>query len=103
MTHKTTYTNNEKVEIGLAWRIDYTSDGKKYFYHLGSGSDCNSICLFSPAKKIGVIVLANETSDQKKIINLGISILTEIASNKNYTPNKSICNSWGRRNTIQQR
>lgn len=82
LTHKKTYTNDEKVEIGLAWRVDYTSDGETYFYHSGSGSGCTSICLFSPKKKIGIIVLANETSDQKKIIDLGISIFTEIASKK---------------------
>lgn len=83
LTHRKTFNNNEQVEIGLAWKIAYTPDGERYFYHSGSGTGCNSICLFSTTKKIGVIVLANETSDQKKIIELGTNILLQLA---NYEP-----------------
>lgn len=83
LTHKTTFRNLEELEIGLAWRIKYTAEGEKYFYHSGAGWGCNSICLFSPAKKIGVVVLANETSDQDKIIELGTRILTQALGGRN--------------------
>lgn len=79
LTHKTTYTNADKVEIGLAWSIAYTPNGEKYFYHSGSGWGCNSICIFSPAKKIAVIVMANEAASQSKLIALGKNIFARMA------------------------
>jgi serine-type D-Ala-D-Ala carboxypeptidase/endopeptidase len=83
ITHKSTFINGEKVEIGLAWRIKYTPNGQKYFYHSGSGWGCNSICLFSPTKKLGLVVMANEITDQGKIFELGTNIMTQMLSEKN--------------------
>lgn len=77
MTHKTTFRNDAGVEIGLAWRKDKTDDGIPYFYHLGSGWGCNSIMIFSPEKKSGIIVMANETADQGKLAAMAENIFVK--------------------------
>jgi serine-type D-Ala-D-Ala carboxypeptidase/endopeptidase len=84
LTHSTTFSNSGNVEIGLAWRIAYSPEGEKYFYHSGSGTGCNSFCLFSPTKKLGIIVMANETSDQKRLIDAGMKIMSGLTGLEAY-------------------
>lgn len=70
ITHKTTFSNISGLEISLAWRKSKSSQGISYLYHLGSGWGCNSVIIFSPEEKSGIIVMANETSDQGKLVEM---------------------------------
>lgn len=77
-THKKTFSNADNIQIGLIWRIAQTLSGEKYYFHSGAGWGCNSICLFSPKRKAGVIILVNETTSQSEVIEIGKKILADL-------------------------
>ncbi|WP_126973950.1 serine hydrolase domain-containing protein [Gynurincola endophyticus] len=82
LTHKTTFINDDNIEIGMAWRITHTQNGDRYYYHSGSGWGCNSIILFSAEKRVGVIIFVNENTDQARIIATGINLLSQLITLK---------------------
>lgn len=81
-THRQTWEHADGIRLGLVWRIEKLPDGEEYYFHSGQGWGCNSFCIFSVKRNTGVVVLVNETTNQKNVIALGNAVFRKILSVK---------------------
>ncbi|GAB3268729.1 hypothetical protein GCM10027347_38330 [Larkinella harenae] len=82
LTHQQTWEGSNDIRIGLIWRMGRLPNQETYFYHSGQGWGCMSFSIFSVQSKRGVVILVNDTMDQKSLIDLGERIFQELAAVK---------------------
>jgi D-alanyl-D-alanine-carboxypeptidase/D-alanyl-D-alanine-endopeptidase len=64
LTHQPLFGSPETSEIGFHWVIGKTADSQTYLRHSGGTLGFSSYCDFYPAKRYGVVVLANSAGAQ---------------------------------------
>ncbi len=71
LVQQLTWGNDNGFGIGLGWMIDFDDYGDRYIYHSGNTRlGYNSMCLFYPELKLGMIVFVNDTHDLQKVGDL---------------------------------
>jgi CubicO group peptidase (beta-lactamase class C family) len=78
LTHKITWGNKDNFAVGLSWMMNNTCHGDRYIYHSGRSRGCNSICSFYPEKKLGIVILVNETVNQGRLFVLERLLIQEL-------------------------
>jgi len=71
LVQQLTWGNENGFGMGLGWMMDLDATGDKYIYHSGNTRlGYNSMCLFYPELKLGMVVFVNDTNDLQKVGNL---------------------------------
>ncbi|WP_312285807.1 serine hydrolase domain-containing protein [Chryseobacterium gleum] len=74
MTHQLTFGSKSGFGVGLGWMLN-TDNGKRYIYHDGNTKiGFNTLCTLYPDDKLGIIIIANDTVDHKRVEEIENSI-----------------------------
>ncbi|GAB3327565.1 hypothetical protein GCM10027299_28370 [Larkinella ripae] len=82
LTHQKTWEDSNGIRMGLIWRLGRLTATEDSFFHSGQGWGCMSFCIFSVKRKTGVVVLVNDTTNQKRLIELGKRIFQEVVKGR---------------------
>ncbi|MBB1643809.1 serine hydrolase [Sphingobacterium sp. UME9] len=71
LSHKTTFTRPDGMDLGLGWMMDKEEDGLSYLMHTGrDGCGFTALCYLYPEKNTAIIILANDSSGQDRLAEL---------------------------------
>jgi len=68
LTHQLTYGKEDGFGMGLGWMINTDERGVRYFYHDGNTKiGYNTLCVLYPADAYGIVIIVNDTIDQRQV------------------------------------
>ena len=71
LTHQLTYGKDDGFGMGLGWMINRDERGVRYFYHDGNTKiGYNTLCVLYPTDDYGIVIMVNDTIDQRKVSEL---------------------------------
>ncbi len=78
MAHQLTFGSKNSFGVGLGWMLN-SENGKRYIYHDGNTKiGFNTLCTLYPDDELGIIIITNDTVDQKKVGEIENSIKQSI-------------------------
>jgi len=71
LAHQPTSSAAPSYALGLTWRLDTDTDGLRRIHHSGHSPGFNTWFVLYPELNLGLVVLANETTSQERLAELG--------------------------------
>jgi CubicO group peptidase (beta-lactamase class C family) len=67
LTHQLSFKKPDGSGLGLGWMMG-SENGQSYLYHDGNTKlGFNTLCTYYPKLKLGIVIIVNEVSDQRRV------------------------------------